>query len=212
MDIQNTDGIAEELLQESALFKGLELIVLKELVSVMKLESYPAGKLLFNKDDAGDEMYIILNGKVRIFIKNNEGREFTIREFREGQIFGEFTLLDQTTRSTSADVSEDADLLILDRNTFLEFMKTHAAIGLRMMRGLAGRIRYTTDYLQAVIESTKLLSEGNYKEALTSITDSPDPDIHNLHAAFVEMIQRVEERQVELQSKIEAKKASTNDN
>lgn len=212
MDIKNIDGIAEELLKESALFQGLDLMVLKELVSVMKLENYSAGKLLFNKDDAGEEMYIILNGKVRIFIKNNDGREFTIREFTEGQIFGEFTLLDQTTRSTSADVTEDAALLILDRNTFLEFMKTHAAIGLRMMRGLAGRIRYTTDYLQAVIESTKLLSEGNYKEALTSITDSPDPNIHNLHAAFVEMIQRVEERQIELQSKINSKNNLANKN
>lgn len=208
MDIRNTDAIAEELLKESALFDGLELNALKELVGVMTLEQYPAGTLLFNKDDAGNQMYIILNGIVRIFIKNEDGQEFTIRNFTEGQIFGEFTLLDQRTRSTSADVVENADLLILDRNTFLEFMKTHAAIGLRMMRGLAGRIRYTTDYLQAVIDSTKLLGEGNYEEALQSITDSPDPNIHNLHSAFVDMIHRVQERQVELQKKVDAKNKS----
>ena len=211
MKPQNIDGIAEELLKESALFQGIDLLVLKELVAVMKLEHYAAGTLLFNKDDPGEEMFIILNGEVRIFIKNEDGHEFTIRQFSEGQIFGEFTLLDQTTRSTSADVTEDADLLCLDRNTFLEFMKTHAAIGLRMMRGLAGRIRYTTDYLQAVMDSTKLLSEGNYNNALTSITDSPDPNIHNLHAAFVDMIHRVKERQTELQKKIEAKNKAPKD-
>ena len=211
MDTQNIDAIAEELLKESALFDGLELNALKELVAVMKLEHYPAGTLLFNKDDVGSEMFIILNGVVRIFIKNAEGQEFTIRQFTEGQIFGEFTLLDQRTRSTSADVVEYADLLILDRNTFLEFMKTHVAIGLRMMRGLAGRIRYTTDYLQAVMDSTKLLSEGQYAEALKSITDSPDPNIHNLHAAFVDMIQRVEQRQIELQEKVKAKNTTSTD-
>lgn len=192
-------------LQFTRIFEGIELEALEELLLVMHQQHVTQGTLLFKKDDPGDEMYIILSGKVRIFIHNEDEQEFTIRHFGQGEIFGEFTLLDQQTRSTSADVSEEADLLTLNRATFLEFLKDRPTIGLRMMRNLAGRIRYTTTYLQTVIDATKLMSEGKYHEAIDNIQDSPNADIHNLVIAFVDMIESVQKREEDLAKQLQEK-------
>jgi CRP-like cAMP-binding protein len=194
-----------ERLQTTRIFEGIETEALEALVKVMKQQTVPIKTLLFEKDAPGNEMFIILRGKVRIFIQNELGQEFTIRHFGAGEIFGEFTLLDEQSRSTSADVTEDADLITLDRETFLEFLKSRPTIGLRMMRNLSARVRYTTTYLQTVIDSTKLMSEGKYHDAISNIEDSPNADIHNLVLAFVDMIESVQKRNEELQQKLDEK-------
>ena len=192
-------------LKQTRIFEGIEDEPLHELLKVMKRQHVVAGTLLFNQGDAGDEMYIILSGKVRIFIRNELGQEFTIRHFGAGELFGEFTLLDQQPRSTSADITDTSDLLTLDRDTFLEFLKTRPTIGLRMMRNLSARIRYTTTYLQTVIDSTRLMSEGKYHEAIANIKESPNADIQNLIAAFVDMIESVQNRHHALHKQLQAK-------
>lgn len=198
-----------ERLEQTRIFEGIEADALLALVKVMKKRQETAGTLLFHKNNPGDEMFIILSGRVRIFIRNEVGQEFTIRHFGPGELFGEFTLLDQQPRSASADVTEDAELLTLDRDTFLEFLKTRPAIGLRMMRTLAGRIRYTTKYLQAAVDSSRLMSEGEYKAAIDNIKDSPNPDIHNLAMAFWEMIESVQKREEALKKQLQSHAADS---
>lgn len=191
MDIANK-------LQNTKIFEGIEPDALGALVDVMQREKYATGHVMFEKEDPGDAMYIILQGAVRIYISDVEGNEFTIRTFHNGDILGEFALLDNDKRSTSAQVMEDSDILMLHRDGFMEFLKNRPTIGLRMMQNLSSRIRYTTTYLQTVVNSTQLLGEGNYREALDNISDSPNPDIHNLVTAFKDMIESVQHRDEEL--------------
>lgn len=197
------------------MFRAIDTDTLKALVGVMKQETYPTGTTLFRQGDVGEEMYIILQGKIRIFLEDHSTEkmsEVTFRHYETGEIFGEFALLDQETRSASADVVEPADLLILNRSAFMEFMKTHPTVGLRMMRNLAGRIRYTTTYLQTVVDSTKLMGERKYDEALANIQDSPNPEIHNLMEAFTQMVKQVRDRQTDLRDQLEKQKNDTQPN
>lgn len=195
-----------EQLQTTQIFEGLDTESLQELVKIMDRKHFDAGTLLFEQGDAGDEMFIILSGKIRIFIPSEDG-EFTIRHYTDGQIFGEFALLDEDSRSTSADVTEISNLLVLSRAAFLEFVHTRPTIGLRMMQSLVGRIRYTTTYLQTIVDSTKLLANGNYQQALTNIEDSDNADIHNLMLAFTDMIERVQSRAQALREQASSGKA-----
>lgn len=195
--------VAEQL-QKIRMFEGIEPEALAALSQVMKQERFEAGHILFEKDDPGDAMYIILQGAVRIYIADREGNEFTIRTFHAGDILGEFTLLDSDKRSTSAQVMEACDILSLHRDDFMGFLNERPTIGLRMMQNLSSRIRYTTTYLQTVVNSTQLLGEGNYQEALANISDSPNPDIHNLVKAFKDMIESVQHRDRELQKRAQS--------
>ena len=79
----------------SPLFKGVERADREALIARMRRQSYPKGAVLFDKGDAGDSMYIILSGRVRIYTRDAQNNEITIRYLSE--MFGEFAMLDQNS-------------------------------------------------------------------------------------------------------------------
>jgi CRP-like cAMP-binding protein len=192
-------------LQESQLFKEVELVYLEQLVQVMTHTTYPKGTLLFRRNDPGDSVYIILTGQIRIFTEDNQGNELTITHYSDGQVFGELSLLDQQPRSASADAATDLEVLILDREHFLSFLNEHPGIGLSMMRSLTHRVRYTTNYLEKVVNSIHWISRGDYDRAVAEVSaeaSSTESQIQNLVSAFLEMVQTVREREDKLKKEL----------
>jgi signal-transduction protein with cAMP-binding, CBS, and nucleotidyltransferase domain len=123
--------IAEQL-TGSPLFRGVDRADREALIKVMRSQSYPKGAVLFHKGDAGDSMYIILSGRVRIFTHDAQGNEITIRHLSE--MFGEFSMLDQKPRSASASAAADLEVLVLHRDDFNAFLRERPLVGLSMMR------------------------------------------------------------------------------
>jgi CRP/FNR family cyclic AMP-dependent transcriptional regulator len=187
--------IAEQL-AGSPLFKGVDRADREALIKVMRPQWYPKGAVLFHKGDAGDSMYIILSGEVRIFTHDAQDNEITIRHLSE--MFGEFSMLDQKPRSASASASADLEVLVLHRDDFNAFLRERQLVGLSMMRNLVERVRYTTTYLQRVLDATEQLSRGNY-EAIQAVPDSSaDAEIQGLIGAFLQMVRAVRAREVAL--------------
>ncbi|HET8679470.1 MAG TPA: cyclic nucleotide-binding domain-containing protein, partial [bacterium] len=70
----------------------------------LRRHAYRKGTMIFHKDQAGDALYIIESGRVRIFLPAEGGEELTIPPFLEsGDVFGDMALLDDRPRSASAD-------------------------------------------------------------------------------------------------------------
>ncbi len=186
-----------EQLKESALFKGIEIAGLEALVQAMKPQSFPEGAVLFEKDDPGDTMYIILSGKLRIYTHDQEGNLITLTYFGATRIFGEFALLDQQPRSASAAAVEPLEVLALHRSEFLEFLPKYPAVGLAMLRNLTDRVRYITVYQNKIKEFAERISQGEYEQAIRELTaaSTDDGDIQGMIAAFVQMVHSVQERE-----------------
>lgn len=193
-------SIAEQL-EGSPLFKGVDLPDREALVQLMRRQSYLEGAVLFKKDDAGDTLYIILSGRIRIYTYDSEGRELTLRHYGPGEMFGEFALLDQRPRSASAAAAEPLEVLELSRDDFLAFLRERPLVGLAMMRHLVERVRYTTEYLQVIMDATQRLSQGDYEQALQQVpVSSNDANIQKLIKAFYQMVRSVRARQQPLTS------------
>ena len=139
--------IAEQL-QKTDLFKEVELADLEALVERMQHEHHKGGAVLFKAGDAGDAMYIIQAGSIRIYMHDDGGKEITLTQYGQNEIFGELSPIDEQPRSASAAASEPLDVLVLHRSDFLEFLNERPQIGLAMMRSLSQRLRYTTTYLE----------------------------------------------------------------
>jgi CRP-like cAMP-binding protein len=200
-------SVAEHL-EDSPLFKGVNLADREALIQVMQRRSFPTGTVLFRKGDPGQAMYIILSGRVRIFTQDAQGNELTLRYLSE--IFGEFSVLDQQPRSASAAAADDLEVLILQRDDFLSFLKERPLVGLSMMRNLAERVRYTTTYLQKVMDATRQLLEGNYDQAVQDIPDSEtDAEIQGLLQSFVQMVQGVQAREHTLKQELDSSQPSS---
>jgi len=137
-----------DTLRQVPLFESLDDKAAKELSELLETLDCKAETFLFRTGDAGDAMYIIEHGKVRICVQAFDGREVTLTELGRGDFFGEMALLDRQRRSADAVVAEDARLALLSREHFLSFMRSSPDVALEMLTALANRLRRTDELLR----------------------------------------------------------------
>jgi CRP/FNR family transcriptional regulator, cyclic AMP receptor protein len=139
-----------DTLRQVPLFESLDDDAAKQLCELLETLDFEAQKVMFRAGDAGDAMYIIERGKVRICVQATDGHEVTLTELGRGDFFGEMALLDDgQRRSANAVVAEDARLAVLSREHFLSFiMGGNPSVALEMLTALANRLRHTDELLR----------------------------------------------------------------
>ena len=135
-------------LRQVPLFESLDDEAAKKLCELLETLDCEAQKILFRAGDAGDAMYIIERGKVRISVQATDGRELTLTELGRGDFFGEMVLFDGQPRSANAVVAEEARLAVLSREHFLSFMRRNPNVALEMLTAVANRLRHTDELLR----------------------------------------------------------------
>ncbi len=105
-----------------------------------------SGETLFKEGDAGDEMYLIRSGRIKI-VKDLEGTTKTLAVIGEGEFFGEMALLDKSPRSAAAIAESDAKLIIVDRDAFLSSVNKNPFIKY-IIETLTTRLRKTNNMLK----------------------------------------------------------------
>jgi len=135
-------------LQSIDLFKTMEASDLEALIASMQEETCPEGTVLFQAGDAGDTMYIIRSGRIRIYTHDLNARQITLTHHGQNEIFGELSLIDQRPRSASAAVVETLKVFTLRREDLLKLLNDRPQIGLAMIRSLTHLLRNTTTYLE----------------------------------------------------------------
>jgi uncharacterized membrane protein len=137
-----------EAIRSVPLFASLDDETASALRALLEVEQRSAGSSLFQTGDAGDSMYLIEGGRVRIHIRDADGDEVTLAELARGDFFGEMAILDGKPRSASATVIEDARLAVLQRDDFLAFVRRNPEVSLRMLAAITTRLRRTDDLLR----------------------------------------------------------------
>lgn len=99
----------------------------------------PAGTVLFREDERGDTMYVVQSGKVRITKKGRDGAKI-LAVLGAGEFFGEMAILNNKPRTASAEVIEDARLLVLDGKTFEQMVVSNTEIAVRLIKKMARRL------------------------------------------------------------------------
>jgi len=137
-----------ETLLHVPLFESLDTEAAHELCELLESLDCKAGAVVFRTGDAGNAMYLIEEGKVRIYMRAKDGQEVTLTELDRGDFFGEMALFDGKPRSADARVAEDARLAVLSRDHFLSFVRSNPDVGLEMLTALANRLRHTDELLR----------------------------------------------------------------
>jgi CRP/FNR family cyclic AMP-dependent transcriptional regulator len=97
----------------------------------------PARKVIMTEGEAGAFMYIVLEGRVAVKLKDR-----VVERIGPGGVVGEMALVDQAPRVGTVTAETDCSLLAINRKDFLLFVKTKPGFGLSLMKGLAERLRY----------------------------------------------------------------------
>jgi serine phosphatase RsbU (regulator of sigma subunit) len=126
-----------------------EECVLRKIAETLTEILAKKGEPIFYKGDIGKKMYIILDGAVRVHDK-----DYTFATLTNGQVFGEYALLDTEERSASVTAIQDTKLLVLDQKLFYSIMVNHVNILQGILKVLVGRAR-TNNRLQEELAREK---------------------------------------------------------
>jgi len=133
------------------IFDGLTSEELSELTSVIRRRSFRSGEVIFHRDDPGQVMYVIKEGKVKICLISPDGQEISLVVFGKGDYFGEFALLDGLPRSADAIALERVECYTLQRSDFHKAIMKNPKIAIRVMEVLCERLRKTDQQVEDLI-------------------------------------------------------------
>lgn len=105
--------------------------------------SYPKHTIIVTEGDKTDSLYVILEGRVKVFVSDGEGRDMVLSTQGPGEYFGEM-MLDEGPRSASIMTLEPSRFLVVQKNDFRNFVARNPAFALSLIDKLIGRARSLT--------------------------------------------------------------------
>lgn len=147
-----------DFLKSVPLFSEVSPESLKKLSEYLTTESFVKNETVFKKGDAGDVMYVILEGKVKV----HEGN-FILSELNEKDCFGEFALLESNERSASVTALERCKLLRIGSNHFWHLMKIDKGFEKSILSALIKRHKELDIIREKLNESFVDLEKANLK-------------------------------------------------
>jgi uncharacterized membrane protein len=137
-----------ELLAEIKFFELLDDDDRRALAEVVDRLNLDEGRVLFEVGEPGDELYIVREGEVELFVKDTVGQKITLHTARAGDIFGELALLDDEPRSATAVAVAPTSLLVLDRGDLSLLFQRKPDAALAMLAALSSMTRKADRLLQ----------------------------------------------------------------
>jgi hypothetical protein len=137
------------LLKSVSLFSEIPAEKLSQIAQVAEETQWPAGSVVLREGDAGDALFIVANGSVRV----HKGA-LNLATLRKGDCVGEMAVLDQAPRSADATADEDTTLLKIAQEDFYEVLAANPEITERIVRLLSRRLREANAALAAKSSGT----------------------------------------------------------
>lgn len=141
-------AIDRAVLRTVSFFSSLSDELLLPLSGLLRERRYRRGEVIFHQGDEGTCLYLVLSGRVRIYIVSPDGREATVRYYGSDTAFGEFAVLDGAPRSATAAAVEDVTTLVLYRDDLMGLLRSHFTLVEQLLAMLTERLRYTTGYVE----------------------------------------------------------------
>lgn len=137
-------------LSQVPLFKGVPQRGIDIAAEAMQLRSFEAGSTLFREGDAGEALYILVSGLVKVSKVDLEGHEKTLAIFQPAEVLGEMALLSEDQRSATALALSKVEVLVLYREDFFRLLTGYPIINMNLTNTLAQRLRGMGDEAQVL--------------------------------------------------------------
>ncbi len=194
-------------------FRGMPDEILADLAERVTLVEFESGAVLFNKGDAGDALYLIVSGWVKVVTGNTEGEELMLNHCGPGEAVGEVALIDGEPRSAGVVTLMPLKALVLRRQDFMEVLNHHPGLALGVMQGLASKIRLSTTYIEKAIDWSQHVAKGDYHFAMDQInaehpavvtrSRSDEARVGEFLSSFFRMVEGVKQREEELKRQVQ---------
>ena len=140
----------KEFIKKVPLFSSLKEEELEVLSNIGIIHNFNKERILMSVDEEGDSLYIITEGRVKVSVFSESGKEIIFSILREGDFFGEMALLDGQPRSANITATEDSKVFILHRKDFANLLEKYPRISIKLLEELSIRLRKTDQRLESI--------------------------------------------------------------
>jgi CRP/FNR family cyclic AMP-dependent transcriptional regulator len=146
--------ISLPLLRQFPMFAEMDDAAAARLCELAQLVEAPRRHLIVEAGSEGDGAYLLISGKVKVFLADEDGREVILGTLGPGEVFGEMSLIDDLPCSAHVETKEACTLARLAKTDFLDCLDGDSRLARAVMRNLAMRLRQA----DAQIEQLALFS------------------------------------------------------
>jgi len=129
------------VLKNVPLFSSFSDQQLASLLPAIQHRRFPRGAYVMRAGEETDALYIILAGRAKVLIPDDDGNEVILSVIGPNEFFGEMGLLDDQPRSASVETLEACEMLRITRSGFLSCLRDNFDAAIIIIRNLVKRLR-----------------------------------------------------------------------
>ena len=166
----------DDALMQAPLFSALDAEAAAALRASMAEMRVQRGGIIFAEGEAGERMYVVLDGKVKLGQTSPDGRESLLAVLGPGEVFGELSLFDPGPRTATATAVTDTVVVGLGHADLRPWLTGRPEVAESLLQALAQRLRRTNEALSDLVFSDV---PGRVAKQLLDLADKfgqPGPD------------------------------------
>lgn len=147
-------------LANAQLFEGLSDVELAELLQIARIEIFERGATIFRDGELGEELFVLLAGRVRISLPLSGAKEEKLGHLGSGESFGEMAVFAQqpeSKRCANATADEHCSVLVIERADLRTLLEANRNLGYIVLRNLVAKL---SDALRSSNDKVTLLAES----------------------------------------------------
>jgi CRP-like cAMP-binding protein len=201
-------GDVLQKIRETIFFKELSGDALAAVAEKAAMRKFAPNEAMMRKGDPADSFFVILDGHLKIVTTDAKGDEIIINKVGPGESIGELALVDDRPRSAGAIALDEVEALELTKEAFFDLLNHRLDVSLGVMRGFSSRLRFSTTYIEKVIDWSQKTAAGDYSfldqaQLVNNTTGSDDAKAAQLLSAFYSMVSSVKAREENLKQELE---------
>ncbi|CCU79397.1 transcriptional regulator, Crp/Fnr family [Halanaerobium saccharolyticum subsp. saccharolyticum DSM 6643] len=141
----------KQCLKDLIVFQNLDPDELELLCENSYAKLYEKDEVIFFENDSVKKLYFLINGKVKLSMLSAEGKEKVLTILQEGDIFGELSLFDEDPHPLTAEVMDDARLLIIPWNEMEKKIIEKPSLAIKIIEALSKKTRLLTSQVRELV-------------------------------------------------------------
>ncbi len=130
-----------QILKNVPLFSSFSDQQIAILASSVQYRSFPRGAAILRAGEETDALFIIMSGRVKVLIPDEQGHEVILTLMGAQEFVGEMGLLDGLPSSATVEALEPCEMLRLPRTAFLSYLESNGEVAMMVLRNLVKRLR-----------------------------------------------------------------------
>jgi CRP/FNR family cyclic AMP-dependent transcriptional regulator len=141
---------SSEFLAYVPIFSELPDTTIDKIEKIGTRKIFKKNDVVLMEDEVGTALFVIVTGKVKVARSSSDGREVILTILSDSDFFGEMAILDGQTRSATVMAIEDTELFLIQRNEFIELLKTYPEVAISLLQELTKRLRAADSKIKAL--------------------------------------------------------------